>query len=45
MLSSKVISRTVHGHLLVDAAVNGILIAVLYKLPLPPDEKKEPSEP
>ena len=35
MLSGKAISRAVRGHLLVDAALNTMLVADLYNAPLP----------
>ena len=35
MLTGKAMSRAVHGHMLVDAALNATLIAMAYDSPLP----------
>ena len=41
MLTGKAISRTVRGHMLVDAALNSILVAKAYHIPLPTKETDE----
>ena len=38
MLSEKSISKAVQGHLLVDAALNTIMVANAYNLPIPTDQ-------
>ena len=42
MLTAKAISRAVRGHMLVDAALNTILVAKAYHIPLPTKETDEP---
>ena len=42
MLTGKAISRAVRGHILVDAALNTILVAKVYHIPLPTKEIYEP---
>lgn len=49
MLTGKAVARAVRGHLLVDGALNTMLIANAYTIPLPhmyqicePSEKDEP---
>ena len=42
MLTCKTISRAVRGHMLVDAALNTILVAKAYHIPLPTKETEEP---
>ena len=42
MLTGKAISRAVRGHILVDAALNTILVAEVYHIPLPTMEIDEP---
>ena len=42
MLTGKAISRAVRGHMLVDAALNTILVAKAYHIPLPTKETDEP---
>ena len=42
MLTGKAISRAVRGHMLVDAALNTILVAKAYHIPLPTKETNEP---
>jgi len=42
MLSGKAISRAVRGHLLVDAALNTILVANAYNLPIPTHQPDQP---
>ena len=42
MLTGKAISRAVRGHMLVDAALNTILVAKTYHIPLPTKETDEP---
>ena len=42
MLTGKAISRAVRGHMLVDAALNSILVAKAYPIPLPTKETDEP---
>ena len=41
-LTGKAISRAVRGHMLVDAALNTILVAKAYHIPLPTKETDEP---
>ena len=38
MLTGKAISRAVRGHILIDAALNTILVAKAYYIPLPTKE-------
>ena len=42
MLTGKAISREVRGHMLVDAALNTILVANAYHIPLPTKETDKP---
>ena len=42
MLTGKAISRAVRGHMLVDAALDTILVAKAYHIPLPTKETNEP---
>ena len=42
MLTGKAISRAVRGHMSVDAALNTILVAKAYHIPLPTKETNEP---
>ena len=42
MSTGKAISRAVRGHMLVDAALNAILVAKAYHIPLPTKETDEP---
>ena len=42
MLTDKAISRAVRGHMSVDAALNTILLAKAYHIPLPTKETDEP---
>ena len=42
MLTGKAISRAVRGHMLIDAALNTILVAKAYHIPLPTKETDEP---
>ena len=42
MLTGKAIPRAVRGHMLVDAALNTILVAKAYHIPLPNKETDEP---
>ena len=42
MLTGKAISGAVRGHMLVDAALNTILVAKAYHIPLPTKETDEP---
>ena len=42
ILTGKAISRAVRGHMLVDAALNTILVAKAYHIPLPTKETDEP---
>ena len=42
MLTGKAISRAVRGHMLVDAALNTILVAKAYRIPLPTKGTDEP---
>ena len=42
MLTGKAICRAVRGHMLVDAALNIILVAKAYHIPLPTKETDEP---
>ena len=42
MVTGKAISRAVRGHMLVDAALNTILVAKAYHIPLPTKETDEP---
>ena len=42
MLTGKAISRAVRGHMLVDAALNTILVSKEYHIPLPTKETDEP---
>ena len=44
MLSGKAISRAVRGHLLVDAALNTMLVADLYNVPLPSNDEEQSLE-
>lgn len=44
MLSGKAISRAVRGHLLVDAALNTMLVADLYNAPLPSNDEEQSLE-
>ena len=44
MLTGKAISRAVRGHMLVDAALNTILVAKAYHIPLPTKETDEPKQ-
>ena len=44
MLTGKAISRAVRGHMLVDAALNSILVAKAYNIPLPTKETYEPKQ-
>ena len=43
MLTGKAISRAVRGHMLVDAALNTILVAKAYYIPLPTKETDGPN--
>ena len=42
MVTGNAISRAVRGHMLVDAALNTILVANAYHIPLPTKETDEP---
>ena len=42
MLTGKAISRAVRGHMLVDAALNTILVSKAYHIPLPTKETDDP---
>ena len=42
ILTGKAMSRAVRGHMLVDAALNTILVAKAYHIPLPTKETDEP---
>ena len=42
MLTGKAISRAVRGHMLVDAALNTILVAKAYNIPLPIKKTDQP---
>ena len=42
MLTGKAMSRAVRGHMLVDAALDTILVAKAYHIPLPTNETDEP---
>ena len=44
MLTGKAISRAVRGHMLVDAALNTILIADAYNVPVPTRESAEAAD-
>ena len=44
MLSGKAVSRAVRGHLLVDAALNAILVADTYNAPVPTKQEADDSE-
>ena len=44
MLTGKAVSRAVRGHLLVDAALNTILVADTYNVPVPTKQEADGSE-
>ena len=44
MLTGKAVSRAVRGHLLVDAALNTILVADTYNVPVPTKQEVDDSE-
>ena len=43
MLTGKAISRAVRGHMLVDDALNTLLVAKAYHIPMPTKETDEPN--
>jgi len=44
MLTGKAVSRAVRGHLLIDAALNTILVANTYNVPVPTNKEADDFE-